>query len=383
MKKLIFFVIACIILVFAYIYYFNSKPTMQYITQKVTRGYLAKKVEANGEIFATELINIGTQVSGQIKKLYVKLGDSVKQGDIIAEIDDKTQKNSVENKKAQLLIYKAKLDSAKVAYEIAKSQFERESELFKNKATSKQDFENTKNKLAIASSTIKELNAQISQAQAALDTAQIDLSYTKILAPKDGVVVSVLVEEGQTINANQSTPTIVYIADLSSMKLKMQIAEGDITKIKVGTKVEYSILSELDRKFKAVVSSIDPALTTLSDGRYSSNSSSANAVYYYAQSIVQNKDGLLRIGMSTQNSLLIQEVEDAIIVPSVAIKKDGKNHFVNVLKADNSVEKRVVSIGISDGINTQILNGVSENDEIITAQVSSEEIAKMVKKARF
>lgn len=384
MKKLIFIVIILVAGFFAY-EFLKPKPKTEYITQKAVRGDLAKKVEASGEIFATELVDVGAQVSGQIKKLYVRLGDSVKQGDMIAEIDDETQKNNVENKRAQLLIYEAQLESAKVAYDVAKSQFERENSLFKANATSKQNYENAKNAMASAKAKIGELNAQINQAKIALDTALIDLGYTKILAPRNGVVVSVPVEEGQTINANQTTPTIVYIADLSSVKLKMQIAEGDITKIKVGTKVEYEILSD-DKKFQAVVSSIDPGLTTLSDGKYTttstSSTSSTSAVYYYAQSIVDNKDGILRIGMTTQNSLLIDEAKDAIIVPSIAVKKDGKKHFVQIL-SENSPKKVEVKVGISDGVNTQILSGVSENDEIITAQGSSEEIAKMVEKAKF
>ncbi|CAD7286801.1 efflux RND transporter periplasmic adaptor subunit [Campylobacter suis] len=372
---------------FAYEKFYKKEQKIEYITQKAAKGTLSKRVQATGEIFATELIDVGAQVGGQIKKLYVKLGDNVKKGDMIAEIDSQTQQNNVDNRRAQLEIYTAQLERAKVALDIAKTQFEREQNLYKNSATSRVEFENTKNSYTTANANIKEIKAQIEQAKIALDTAQIDLGYTKITAPRDGTVVSVQVEEGQTVNANQTTPTIVNIADLSNVKLKMQIAEGDITKISVGTRVEYSILSEPNKKFNTTISSIDPALTTLSDGKYSNKStsnisSSSSAIYYYAQSIVQNSEGILRIGMTTENALFVDEVKDAIIVPSIAIKNEDKQKFVEILVNGKNVEKRAVTTGISDSLRTQILSGVSEGEAVITSQGTSEEIASLVSKER-
>ena len=375
---------------FVYDKFFNIKDEkVEFITKKAKKGSFSKKVDATGEIFATELIDVGAQVSGQIKKLYVKLGDQVKKGDMIASIDSSTQQNSIDNKEAQLAIYKAQLESAKVALNISKTQFDRENALFSKNATSKQEFETAKNTYSANSAKIKELEAQIKQTNIELSTAKINLGYTKITAPRDGTVVSVQVEEGQTVNANQTTPTIVNIADLSRVKMKMQIAEGDITKIKVGTPVEYSILSEPTKKFQTTISSIDPGLTTLSDGSYgssssskssySSSSSSSSAVYYYAQSIVDNKDRILRIGMTTQNELLIANVEDAIIVPSIGIKKDENGTFVYLLK-DGKPVKTAVKTGIKDNLDTQIISGINEGDEIITSQGSSSEIAKMIAK---
>ena len=393
MKKSKILIILLILGVGGYFIYDNffkvKDEKVEFITKKAKKGSFSKKVDATGEIFATELIDVGAQVSGQIKKLYVKLGDQVKKGDMIASIDSSTQQNSIDNKEAQLAIYKAQLESAKVALNIAKTQFDRENALFAKNATSKQEFESAKNTFSANSAKIKELEAQIKQTNIELSTAKINLGYTKITAPRDGTVVSVQVEEGQTVNANQTTPTIVNIADLSHVKMKMQIAEGDITKIKVGTPVEYSILSEPTKKFQTTVSSIDPGLTTLSDGSYgssssskssySSSSSSSSAVYYYAQSIVDNKDGILRIGMTTQNELLIANVDDAIIVPSIGIKKDENGTFVYVLK-DGKPVKTAVKTGIKDNLDTQIISGINEGNEIITSQGSSSEIAKMIAK---
>ena len=313
---------------------------------------------------------------------------------MIAEIDSATQQNNVDTKKAQLGIYEAKLNSAKVALEISKTKFKREQELFAKNATSKEEFENAKNTLAANEASLKEIEAQVAQAKISLNTAQIDLGYTKITAPKGGVVVSVQVEEGQTVNSNQTTPTIVNIADLSKVLLKMEIAEGDITKIKVGSKVEYSILSEPNRKFHAQISSIDPGLTTLSNGKYkttsssgaTTSSSSSSAIYYYAKAVVDNPDGTLRIGMTTQNTVILDSAKDAVIVPSIAIKKEDGKSVVYVLKRDKNgleiAERREVQTGLIDSLKTQILSGVEEGEEVVTKQNSAAEISEMLEKEK-
>ena len=397
MKKFIKFIVIAAILA-GVGYYFYDKNNVpqgdQFITSKAVRGELVKSIESNGEIYATELIDVGAQVGGQIKKLYVKLGDVVKAGDMIAEIDSATQQNNVDTKKAQLGIYEAKLNSAKVALEISKTKFKREQELFAKNATSKEEFENAKNTLAANEASLKEIEAQIVQAKISLNTAQIDLGYTKIIAPKGGVVVSVQVEEGQTVNSNQTTPTIVNIADLSKVQLKMEIAEGDITKIKVGSKVEYSILSEPNRKVHSSISSIDPGLTTLSNGKYATttssgsttSSSSSSAIYYYAKAIVDNPDGTLRIGMTTQNTIILDSAKDAVIVPSIAVKKEDGKSVVYVLKRDKNgletAEQREVQTGLIDSLKTQILSGVEEGEEVVTKRNSAAEISEMLEKEK-
>lgn len=364
--------------------YFNKPQKIIYITQKAEKGTLVKKVEASGEIYATELVDVGAQVGGQIKKLYVKLGDHVKKGDMIAEIDSSTQQNTLNNKRAQLAIYEAQLNSAKVAQNTAKEKFNRVKSLLDKGASSQQNYDDAKSAYAAANASVQELEAQIKQAKIALSTAEIDLGYTKIRAPRDGEIVSIRVEEGQTLNSVQTAPTIVNIADLSHVKMKIQIAEGDITKIKVGAHVSYSILSEPNKVFQAQISSIDPGLTTLSNGTYSSTSSqsSTSAVYYYAQSIVDNSARLLRIGMSTQNSIDIARADNAIIVPTLAIKRENGKKFVSVLKPGDIVDKREVKTGISDNLSTQILSGIKEGEDVITGFGSEEEIASMVEKSK-
>ncbi|AQW85682.1 macrolide-specific efflux protein, membrane fusion protein MacA [Campylobacter pinnipediorum subsp. caledonicus] len=383
MKKLFKIMIVYILLsgigFWLYKNYFQKDEKIVYITQKAELGTLTKRVEASGEIFATELIDVGAQVGGQIKKLYVKLGDNVKQGDLIAEIDSSTQQNMVDNRKAQLFIYEAQLNSARVEKQTVGYKLNRIKSLFEKGASSKQNLEDIQSAYASINAKVAELEAQIRQAKIALNTARIDLGYTKIIAPKDGTIIFVAVEEGQTLNSVQSAPTIVNIADLSRVKMKIQIAEGDITKIKVGANVSYTILSEPNKTFSAKINSIDPALTTLSNGRYSTNGSSLeNAVYYYAQSIVDNPSGLLRIGMSTQNSIDVAQVKDAVIVPALAIKQKGDKKFISILKQGDVVEEREVKVGISNNLSTQIISGIDVGDNVITSSGSESEINSMV-----
>ena len=210
--------------------YFQPKNEISYITEMVKRGQISQTVSATGEISATNLVNVGAQVSGQIKKMHVKIGDEVQTGDLIAEIDDVTQVNEVNTKKAQLETYRAQLESTQVALKIAQRKYERYKTLVDAGAVSKEEFENTEDTLATNRAKIKELQSSIKQTQIAINTEEKNLGYTRIVAPSSGTVVALVVEQGQTINSSQTSPTIVQIADLTSMTNKMQIAEGDATR---------------------------------------------------------------------------------------------------------------------------------------------------------
>ena len=197
------------------------------------------------------------------------------------------------------------------------------------------------------------------------------------------------VKEGQTLNANQTAPTIAQIANLNELEIVMEITEGDITKIKPSQMVEYSILSNPQRKFYAPITTIDPGLTTLSDGKYgnsqssTSNSSSLSnsAVYYYAKALAENKDNFLKIGMTTENRIIIEQSENALIVPLNAVIDENGDKFVFVALDGFGAksEKRAVKVGISDNVNIEILDGVSKNDMLIIHDESKYSQSKKAK----
>ncbi|WP_298053677.1 efflux RND transporter periplasmic adaptor subunit [uncultured Campylobacter sp.] len=377
MKKTLKFIVS-IVLIFIAIYFlygkfFKQEEAPKALTTRLEKGSIRGTVTAAGEVYARDLVDVGAQVSGQIKKLYVKVGDKVQKGDMIAQIDSVAQENEIAQQKAQLLIHEANLASAKIVAANAKTQYNRELQLYKRNAASKEAVENAKNSAALKEAEQKQIEAQIEQTKLQLSTAETNFGYTKITAPISGTIVSMPVEEGKTVNSNQTTPTIVKIADLSKMEIKMQIAEGDISKVKVGMDVEYSILSDLDNIKKAKIYKIDPGLTTLSDGTYdktssgsSSSSSSDSAIYFYAKMLVDNENDFLKIGMTTENNIIVSEANNTSYLPTSVIKRDAKGDYVTVLNGKEP-EQRYVKTGVSDDLNTEILSGLDEKDEVLIA----------------
>ncbi|EGK8022875.1 efflux RND transporter periplasmic adaptor subunit [Campylobacter lari] len=371
MKKIIYLSIFLIILIIGvYFFFFANKEEYNYLTYEVKKQDITQSIEAIGEVYAKTQVDVGAQVSGQITKLYVKLGDHVNEGDLIAQIDKDKQQNDLDITKAQLESAKANLESKKIALDIATKQYQREQKLYTKKATSLENLENLKNTFYALRANVADLKAQTTQLEISLKNAQKDLAYTTITAPSKGEIINVAVEEGQTVNANQNTPSIVRLADLSEMEIRMQIAEADINKISVGKKVKFSILNEPDKKYEATISSIDPANTTISDATSNTNlnsnsSTSTSAVYYYARVFVKNDNNFLRIGMSTENEIAIKTENNTLVIPTLAIKSDTSGYYVEILKANNISVKTPVKLGIKDSLNTQILDGINEGDLVI------------------
>ena len=375
--KWVAILIAAVVAVYAVWSFFQPEEQVKYLTETVKRGNIHQTVSATGEISPSNLVTVGSQASGQIKKLYVKLGQQVKKGDLIAEINSTTQVNTLNTEKSKLETYQAKLVSAEIALNSADKKYKREAALWKEKATSKEDFESAQNALAAAKANVAELKASIKQTKISINTAESDLGYTRITATMDGTVVAIPVEEGQTVNAVQSTPTIIQLANLDTMLNKMQIAEGDITKVKAGQDISFTILSEPDEPIKAKLDSVDPGLTTMSLGSYTaSTDTTSNAIYYYARALVPNPDGKLSIGMTTQNTIEINGVKNVLLVPTLTIKKrDGKS-YVNVLGADGKAVEREITVGLKDSMNTEVKSGLKEGEKVVMSEMSAAEQAE-------
>ncbi|MBP6860926.1 MAG: efflux RND transporter periplasmic adaptor subunit [Neisseriaceae bacterium] len=356
-----------------YTFFFRSDDQVNYLTETVRTGNISRTVNATGEVAPAQLVSVGAQASGQVQKLHVVLGQEIKKGDLIAEIDSTTQRNNLANDKAKLETYQAQLVSAQISLDAATIQHQREVKLMANDATSRESLENASTALASAKARVAEVRSLIKQMQIAVNTSETNLGYTRIVAPFDGTVVAVIVEEGQTVNANQTTPNIVQLADLNKMEIKLQIAEGDVTKVKPGMKVSYTILSEPDEVFHTDLASIDPGYTTLSDGKYTDSSSNEAAVYYYGKLLVPNEDRKLSIGMTTQNVIEVASVQKVLIVPSIVIRKQKGKSMVSVLGEDSQVTEREVKTGLSDNMNTQILSGLKEGEKVVASQLAAGE----------
>ena len=391
MKKRFFILLGLLIAAGVAYYFFssNSKQKTTYLTESVTRGNVEKTVVASGSVESVNEVDVGAQASGKITKLYVKLGQEIKKGEMIADIDSTTQINTLNTKKAALVSYQAQLKAKKTAYDVALSSYNRLSKLYTQKATSLDSVNTAKSTLDNAKAEMEAIEANIKQAEIEVNTAETNVGYTKITAPMDGTVISVPVSEGQTVNANQTTPTIVTIADLSQMKIKPEISEGDITKVKAGQEVSFTILSDSQTVYHSVIDSVDPANTTTSDSfstssLSSSSSSTTSAIYYYANVLIDNPDRTLRIGMTTENNIKIANAKDVLLVSNMAIqKRDGKS-FVNVLNDKNQPEPREVEIGVQNDFKTEIKSGLNEGEKVIVSQVANgEQVGSMPRGPRM
>ena len=360
-------------------WWLKPKNEINYLTEPVVRTNIAQTVSATGEISAAQLVDVGAQASGQIKKLHVTLGQQVKKGDLIAEIDSTSQLNNLNTNKAKLDTYQAQLVSAEIALRSADKKYQREQALWKEDATSREALEDGQDAFAAAKASVAELKSSIRQTQIAINTAEADLGYTRITAPMDGTVVAIPVEEGQTVNANQTTPTIVQVADLSTMLNKMQIAEGDVNKVKAGMKLTFTTLSQPDNVREATLESIDPGLTTMSQGSYTTSTDTTDsAIYYYARSLVPNEDNVLHIGMTTENTIIINQAEKVLAVPKLAVKQRGGKQYVRVLGENKQPQEKEITTGLSDNMSTEVKSGLGEGENVIISEAAAGETSDSV-----
>ncbi|ORF32135.1 efflux transporter periplasmic adaptor subunit [Snodgrassella alvi] len=380
-KRFVWLLVVVVLAAVVWSLFFKPKDQMNFVTDDVRRSDIMQTVNATGEIAAAQLVDVGAQASGQIKKLYVKLGQQVKKGDLIADIDSTTQLNTLNTNKAKLDTYRAQLVSAQIALKMKQRAFDRERALMGQDATSKADFDNAQDNLAAARANVAELKSQIRQTQIAINTSEADLGYTRITAPMDGTVVSIPVEEGQTVNSSQNTPTIVQLADLSKMLNKMQIAEGDMSKVKAGMHLTFTTLADNNKVRKATLEAVDPGLTKMSQGSYDTSTDTTDtAIYYYARALVPNDDGTLHIGMTTQNNIFVKSVKNVLTVSNQAIRHNRGKQVVKVLDDNQQVQEKQIQTGITDGMRTEVKSGLKEGDRVVLSALSKADAKNGVSK---
>lgn len=354
-------------------FFFPEAAKPNYITVPAAKTNIEQTVLADGSIKALKQVNVGAQVSGQIKALHVELGDKVTKGQALAEIDDLPQKNDLQNAEAGLKSVQAQRQAKLATLKNNQVAFERQRQILAKGVGAKADYDSAKAALDTTKAEIESLDAQIIQAQIAMDTAKLNLGYTKISAPIDGVVVAIPVEEGQTVNAVQSAPTILKVAQLDTMTIEAQISEADVPKVKVGMPVYFTILGEPGKHYSAKLRAIEPAPDSInnSDTSTSSASSSAStAIYYNGLFDVENPDGKLRISMTAQVYIILDQAKDTIVIPATALNQTDNegNATVQVVDSAGNVSNKKVKTGINNNINVQILSGLEEGENVIVSE---------------
>ena len=217
-------------------------------------------------------------------------------------------------------------------------------------ASSRESFESAEATLAVTRAEIASLDAQIVQAEVDVDIAKVNLGYTRIVSPIDGVVVAVITKQGQTVNSMQSAPTIIKVANVATMTIKAQISEADVTRVKPGLPVYFTILGEPDERYHATLRAVEPAPDSIQKDETTASLTSASgsatsaAIYYNGLFDVPNPDERLRISMTAQVFIVRGEAKDAIVVPSSALGKRGQDgrYAVRVVGKDNKTEERQV-----------------------------------------
>ncbi len=288
---------------------FGHETEPSFKTAQATRGDLQILIAAAGSLTPKETVDVGAQVSGQLEVLLVEAGDEVTKGQLLAQIDATLAENQVEADRAQLKESGANYAQQEAQVELAQSELDRATILRAQDAISQAEFETTQSSLKIAKAQLVQLSAQIERQNSTLKSDLAELEYTNIYAPITGTVTSLSASEGQTLNANQSAPTILTIADLSIMTVEADVSEADVLQVMPGQNAYFTTLGDSETRWETTVRQILPEPEVVND-----------VVLYKALLDIENPDRVLRSSMTTQVFFIVDQALDAVTVPLAALQ---------------------------------------------------------------
>lgn len=373
----------------------------------VTRGAIEDVVTATGTLQPRDHVDVGAQVSGVLTRIHVEVGSEVSEGDLLVEIDPTVLQSRVDATRAQLRNQRAQLTDRESSLQLAQIQLRRQRNLIAEDATTEEAVQTAEATLRSALAQIEALKAQIDQTESNLRADEANLAYSRIFAPMSGTVVSITARQGQTINASQQAPTILRVADLSTMTVQAQVSEADVTRLTNGMDVYFTTLGNTGQRWSSVLHKIEPTPTITN-----------NVVLYNALFDVPNPDRRLMTQMTAQVFFVVARADDALTVPVAALsglsppqaaggsgvrahsgdgppangvalattetgtgpERTGSSGLeagshgdhagarrarVSVLRTDGRVEERSVLIGVSSRIAAQVLSGLDEGDRVL------------------
>lgn len=328
----------------------------QAILIPVTKGDVEDTVSALGDLEPRNYVDVGAQVSGQLKAIHVVIGDQVKQGDLLAEIDAAVQTSKVEASRAQLENLQAQLKDKEAQAKLTAWQLKQQSQLKKQNATSQDALESAQAAADSAAAQVDALKAQIVETQSSLSGDEVTLSYSKIVAPMAGTVVSLDARQGQTINATQTAPTLMRIADLTTMTVWTQVSEADVSKLTVGMDAYFTTLGG-SKRWPGKLQQILPTPEVEN-----------NVVLYTALFDVANPDGALMTQMSAQVFFVRAAAHDVLVAPLAALTavRGKKGTYSATVETDSGrQETREVTVGVKNRVSAEVLSGLSEGDKLL------------------
>lgn len=366
-------------------------PPARYVTATPSTGDVAEKVQATGAVQPVLQVNVGSQVNGRVAKVYVDFNSVVKKGDILAEIDPIQYGAQVSQASAQVAAQRAQLESAKANHAAAKVAFERTQRLYQQGLAAKGELDTAQGQYEVTKAQVAAAEAQIGATQAQLSQSKTNVGWTKIYSPVDGVVVSRSIDPGATVVASFQAPVLFVIAqDLRQMRVMADVDEADVGKLKEGMLAEAVVDAFPGEAFKGKVEQV----------RYSPNNVQG-VVTYSAVIEVENPDEKLRPGMTATVTIRTNEVKGALRVPNAALRykptppmgPNGKpvpqppeapltkgNGRVFVLANDKpgeeKAEPKLLQIGITDGVHTQVVAGLDEDAKVVTDEIDVDDKKK-------
>lgn len=328
--------------------------------ETVQRREVTETVTAQGKLEPKSYVDVGAQVSGQLSRLHVEIGDVVQKGQLIAEIDPRIYAARVESDQARIASLTAQLAQQEAQRQNLALIHRRNLGLIGERAVSQEQLEQSEADLRVAEAAVRSIAAQIDEARSTLDGDRTNLGYTKIYAPMTGTVVSQTSREGQTLNANQLAPVIVQVADLDTMTVRAQVAEADVMRLRVGTDVEFTTLGALERRWHGQVRQVLPSPEVIND-----------VVLYNVLVDVDNRDRQLMNGMSTQIFFILGRVENGLAVPTSALgrrrpeqdQNDSQAYEVRVREGDR-LATRVVQVGHMSRQWAEVRQGLAEGEAV-------------------
>lgn len=376
-----------------------------YTFATVGKGDIEDTVTALGNLQPRDYVDVGAQATGQLKKLYVDIGDTVKQGQLLAEIDPQVANAKVEQDEGNLANLKAQLADKQAQLALANANFARQRGLKAADATSKADYDSAAQSAGSAAAQVNALKGQIAAAQSQLNGDKVTLGYTKIYAPMSGTVASVSIKQGQTINSVQQAPTILRIADLKTMTVWTQVSEADVPKLRIGMPAYFTTLGNPDKRWYGKLQQIQPtpAITN-------------NVVLYTATFDVANPTNDLMTQMTAQVFFVTASAHDVVTVPVSALHRGrgraggrtgswtpkqeqgsaanfsgrsgaaraefaavraamkipgAKRYFVTVAGPDGALVRRPVAIGVMSRVAAQVLAGLKVGDNVVAGMKSA------------
>ena len=369
-KKIIIIALLAVVAFAAYHFFVKEKPSVITLqTDKVTQGDVTTEVTATGSVQPVDEVEVGTQVSGLVSKIYVDYNSQVKKGQLLAELDKTNLQEMVVNATANY-------NSAINELNYYQQNYDRQKKMYESQVISQQDYEQ-------ALYQFNNAKTNVAQRLTSLNQAKTNLGYANIYSPIDGIILSKEVEEGQTVAASMSAPTLFKIAkDIKRMQVEVNVDEADIGQVKVGQRVSFTVDAYPQEEFLGRVTQVRLSPIT-----------SSNVVTYTVIVEAENPDEKLKPGLTATIAIYTNELKDVTIVPAKAInftpdtdllmqyyvqkginanapkreRSRSKQKQVWVVNANGTITPQAVTIGSNDGINVQILSGITAGTEVATS----------------